>query len=93
MDRTNWIEKELGDILTLNYGWSLPEPPRIIIPSPRSLKTGTLSFNSDLLDLNKGVGDYVIVMNSCILKSPTTASSGKVLCGHILEIMKSRRKN
>jgi len=24
-----WIEKELGDILTLNYGWSLPDKKRV----------------------------------------------------------------
>ena len=26
---TGWIERELGDILKLNYGWSLPEKKRI----------------------------------------------------------------
>ena len=25
----DWIERELGNILTLNYGWSLPEKKRI----------------------------------------------------------------
>jgi len=29
MSMNGWIEKELGDILTLNYGWSLPEKKRI----------------------------------------------------------------
>jgi type I restriction enzyme S subunit len=26
---SDWIEKELGDILTLNYGWSLPKQMRV----------------------------------------------------------------
>jgi len=25
----DWIERELGDVLTLNYGWSLPEKKRV----------------------------------------------------------------
>lgn len=29
MSTTNWKEQELGDILTLNYGWSLPEKKRV----------------------------------------------------------------
>src|SRR5690606_14914450 len=29
MNRTGWDEQELGGILTLNYGWSLPEKKRI----------------------------------------------------------------
>ena len=29
MGMSIWIEKELGDILMLNYGWSLPEKKRI----------------------------------------------------------------
>lgn len=26
---TNWSEKEFGEILTLNYDWSLPEKKRV----------------------------------------------------------------
>jgi len=53
---------------------------------------GNLSFNSALLDLDKGVGDYVIVHELLHFRVPNHGRLW-VLCGRIWVIMKSTSIN
>jgi type I restriction enzyme S subunit len=47
----NWATKELGDILTLNYGWSLPEKKRVPGNVPVYGSNGIVgSHNNPLVD-------------------------------------------
>ncbi len=50
-----WIEKELGDILTLNYGWSLPEKKRVAGDVPVYGSNGVVGSHNKALVNSAGL--------------------------------------
>src|SRR5919109_1467341 len=46
---TNWSEKELGEILTLNYGWSLPDKKRAPGAVPVYGSNGIVGYHNEPL--------------------------------------------
>jgi type I restriction enzyme S subunit len=50
-----WIEKELGDILALNYGWSLPEKKRVTGDVPVYGSNGVVGSHNEALVNSAGL--------------------------------------
>ena len=49
MGMSMWTEKELGNILALNYGWSLPEKKRISVVVPVYGSNGVVGSHNQAL--------------------------------------------
>lgn len=50
-----WIEKELGEVLTLNYGWSLPEKKRVVGDFPVYGSNGVVGSHNKALVPSAGL--------------------------------------
>ena len=55
MTTDGWIEKELGEVLTLNYGWSLPEKKRIAGDFPVYGSNGVVGSHNEPLVSSAGL--------------------------------------
>ncbi len=55
MSTTDWNEQELGDILTLNYGWSLPEKKRVPGDAPVYGSNGIVGTHQHALVASPGL--------------------------------------
>jgi len=55
MSTTDWNEQELGDILTLNYGWSLPEKKRVPGDAPVYGSNGIVGTHQQALVTSPGL--------------------------------------
>ena len=55
MSATGWNEQELGDILTLNYGWSLPEKKRVPGDAPVYGSNGIVGTHQQALVASPGL--------------------------------------
>jgi type I restriction enzyme S subunit len=55
MRTTDWNERELGDILTLNYGWSLPEKKRVPGNAPVYGSNGIVGTHEHALVASPGL--------------------------------------
>jgi len=51
----NWHNKQLGEILTLNYGWSLPEKKRVTGDVPVFGSNGIVGYHNEPLVASKGI--------------------------------------
>ncbi len=52
---SEWTEKELGDVLTLNYGWSLPESKRVVGEVPVYGSNGIVGKHNQALVSTHGL--------------------------------------
>jgi type I restriction enzyme S subunit len=50
-----WSEKQLGEILTLNYGWSLPEKNRVVGDTPVYGSNGIVGSHDQALVPSQGI--------------------------------------
>ena len=55
MSTTDWKEQELGDILTLNYGWSLPDKKRVPGNTPVYGSNGIVGTHDQALVASPGL--------------------------------------
>ena len=55
MTTDGWIEKELGEVFTLNYGWSLPEKKRIAGDFPVYGSNGVVGSHNEPLVSSAGL--------------------------------------
>ncbi len=52
---TGWSKKQLGEILTLNYGWSLPEKNRVVGGAPVYGSNGIVGSHNQALVPSQGI--------------------------------------